>query len=43
MLSALVFIKWGVKHGIVIYKFVLITTSFYFTILQNLKLKNVKG
>ena len=41
MLSAFrVFTKWGVKHGNVIYKFVLITTtSFHFTLLQCLKLK----
>ena len=34
--SAFVFTKWGVKHGNVIYKFVLITTtSFYFTITKS--------
>ena len=43
MLLAFVFTKWGVKHGNVIYKFVLIkTTSFHFTILPIVKLKNVK-
>ena len=43
ILSAFSFTKLGGKHGNVIYKFVLITTtSFYFTILQILKLKNVK-
>ena len=43
MLSAFAFTKWGVKHGNVIYKFVLITpTSFHFSILKYLKLKTLK-